>query len=372
MNTAPLTRHLALPAAGVAGVLMLSCMATPPSSVLAFDGGRVRAADLVEAERVEDLMARLQPRLLELLPDTAFDDLDVWIQDTPSLYSFQSEASTDAEGLWSPTHQRIMLSRHADHIERTLAHELTHAALGESWGMLPGSMEEGLADHVSGELCASGAARLRAGRLSSACLATGGVSLQIEITPRTAGLRHGWSANVRLKGDAQGTDPMDVFRLAAGLSSTRLESGAKRGFYGLAYLAVSRIVDRQGYAGLQALCLRAEEADLSHVPARWVLEAAGLQEDADSWRRAAARHMGDAELRELIRMYPSFVTDAVESFMASTDEEVRDVEDLEVLIRLREGTAVVRLAEMPDLQERVARALEPAGPEPVRLASAHR
>ncbi len=372
VKTAPLTKHLAFPAAGVAGVLLLSCMAAPPSSVLAFDGGRVLAADPTEAEQVEDLLARLQPELLGLLPDTAFEDLDVWIQDTPSLYSNPTEASTDAEGLWSPTHQRIMLSRHADHIERTLAHELTHAALGESWGMLPGSMEEGLADHVSGALCESGASRLRAGRLSSACLATGGVSLQVDVMPRSDQARTGWSAAIRLKGEAEGTDPMDVFRLAAGLSSTRLESGAKRGFYGLAYLAVSRIVDRDGYEGLQALCLRATEQGLSQVPSSWILDAAGLDADATSWRRAAAGAMGEAELLELVRMYPSFISDSIEGYLSSTGASPDVIANLEVEIGLREGTAQVRLSQLPELQEQLIADLTSRQVDTLQVASAHR
>ena len=372
MKTAPLTKHLVFPVAGVAGVLLLSCMATPPGSVLAFDGGRVLAANQGEAEQVEGLLDRLQPELLALLPDTEFEDLDVWIQDTPSLYRSPTQASTDAEGLWSPTHQRIMLSRHADHIERTLAHELTHAALGESWSLLPGSMEEGLADHVSGALCTSGAARLRAGRLSSACLATGGVSLQVDVTPRADAPQHGWSAAIRLKGTADGTDPMDVFRLAAGLSSTRLESGAKRGYYGLAYVAVSRVVDRLGYAGLQQLCLSAVEQGLSQVPPRWILDAAGLDEEVESWRRAAAMGIGDAELGELVRMYPSFISDAIRGYLETAGTELASIEDLDVQVRLREGTSLIRLSELPDLEARVARQLELAPRARMTVALAHR
>ena len=212
--------------AGVAGVLLLSCTAAPPATVRAFEGGRVRAASQLEAARVEDLVSRLRPELLRLLPDSSFPDIEVWVQERPGLYRFGTEGTADAEGLWSPSHRRIMLSRHADHLERTLAHELTHAALGESWRMLPGSLEEGLADHVSASLCEDGAARLRAGRLSSACLATGGLALDIDILPRptrydpTAPTRRRWSARIRLKGDTHAADPLDVFRLAAGLSST--------------------------------------------------------------------------------------------------------------------------------------------------------
>jgi hypothetical protein len=341
-------------------------MATPPASVLAFDGGRVRAADQVEAERIEALVAELRPRLLELLPDSSFDELEVWVQDKPSLYRFAAAATADAEGLWSPTHRRIMLSRHADHVERTLAHELTHAVLGDSWTMLPGSLEEGLADHVSATLAESGAARLRAGRLSSACLATGGLEIDVDVLRVVdldrdePGVRRGWSARVKLKGDTVASDPMDVFRLAAGLSSTRLDTGAKRGFYGLAFLAVSRIVERQGYEGLQRLCAEAAEAGFERVPAGAILAAAELDADPDTWRRAAASAMGEAEIIELIRMYPDFLIDALTGYLTQihSDGDVESwLDDVEVEIRLAHGAATVTLHELPFVREEIVAGL---------------
>lgn len=356
--------------AGVAGVLLFSCMAAPPSTVLAFDGGRVRAASPVEAEKVEDLMARLRPELLGLLPDSSFEDLEVWVQERPSLYRFTSEATADAEGLWSPSHRRIMLSRHADHLERTLAHELTHAVLGDTWAMLPGSLEEGLADHVSATLCDDGAARLRAGRLSSACLATGGLSIDVDIRRRAEGdseaeaVRRGWSARVKLKGDTEEIDPLDVFRLSAGLSSTRLDTGAKRGFYGLAYLVVSRIANgADGYATLHELCAGAIESGDGRISPAAVLEAAGLSKDADDWRRAAASAMGPAEVTELVRMYPDFLVSAIEGYLATmaADEDPREaLAQLDIRVRLSEGTAEVSLADLPFVQRELALGFAPA------------
>lgn len=360
------------PLAGVAGVLFFSCMATPPSEVLAFDGGRVRAADAVEAERIEGLLQVLKPRLLTLLPDSTFEDLEVWVQEHPTLYRYTTEATADAEGLWSPTHRRIMLSRHADHVERTLAHELTHAVLGESWNMLPGSLEEGLADHVSATLVEDGATRLRAGRLSSACLATGGLEIDVDVTRVNPGFsserlgaasettvpsRRGWSARVKLKGDTDSTDPLDVFRLSAGLSSTKLDTGAKRGYYGLAFLVVSRIAARDGgYEGLQRLCLDAAEKGLDHVPVRDILKAAGLGPTPDEWRRAAAQAMGPDEIVELVRMYPDFLVDALTTYL----EALRPngsmetwLSHVDVRVSLVEGGASVALNSLPFVEEAI-------------------
>lgn len=349
----------ALSLVGVAGVLLFSCMATPPATVLAFEGGHVRAANATEARRVEDLLVALRPQLLELLPDSAFDDLEVWVQERPSLYRFATQATADAEGLWSPSHRRIMLSRTADHLERTLAHELTHAVLGDSWAMLPGSLEEGLADHVSAVLCEDGAARLRAGRLSSACLATGGLELDVDVAPAdaTTVLHRGWSARVRLKGDTESTDPLDVFRLAAGLSSTRLDVGAKRGFYGLAYLVVSRVADGpDGYAALHRLCTAAADRGDDQIALQEVLDAAGLTRDTDDWRRAAASAMGAPELVELVRMYPDFLVNAVADYLRAqgpTTDPAAQLDALRISVRLAEGTAHVDLGDLPFVREAI-------------------
>ncbi|MEM9381225.1 MAG: hypothetical protein AAGB93_14830 [Planctomycetota bacterium] len=358
------------PLLGVTGVLFLSCMATPPSSILAFDGGRVLAADAHEAERVETLVSDLRPRLLELLPDASFDSVDVWVQERPSLYRFTAASTADAEGLWSPTHRRIMLSRHADHFARTLAHEMTHAVLGATWSLLPGSIEEGLADHVSATLCENGAARLRAGRLSSACLATGGLEIDVDVvrvdrsTDDLLPVQRGWSARVKLKGETAPTDPMDVFRLAAGLSSTKLDTGTKRGFYGLAYVAVSRIVEREGYEGLHRLCAEAEEEGFDRVPAGAILRAAELDRDPETWRAAAASAMGDREIVELVRMYPDFLVDALTGYLATVHEAAERrvdpaelLHDVDVRVRLADGTSSITLRELPFVRAEVVSTL---------------
>jgi len=369
-----------LPLAGLAGVLFFSCMASPPSTVLAFEGGRVLAADDVEAQRIEALMGRLRPAVVALLPDAAFEDLEVWVQDRPRLYRFPSESTSDAEGLWSPTHRRIMLSRHADHLERTLAHELTHAVLGETWAMLPGSLEEGLADHVSAALVDEGAARLRAGRLSSAMLATGGLEIDVDVLrPRadvdlaTAEPR-GWAARVRLSGDAAAADPLDVFRLSAGLSSTRLDTGTKRGFYGLAYLVVAAVVDRGGYGALHALCAEAEAEGLDGVPMERVLAAAGLDADAASWRARAAASMSEDDVIELVRMYPAFLVDALADYVdeLEADDPVAALRGLDVRVRVVGSDVSLALGDLPFVEQAVVALLVPIEARGPRVAAATR
>lgn len=369
-----------LPLAGVAGVLFFSCMAAPPSTVLAFEGGRVLAADDVEARRIEALLERLRPAVVALLPDAALEDLEVWVQDRPRLYRFPSEATSDAEGLWSPTHRRIMLSRHADHLERTLAHELTHAVLGESWSLLPGSLEEGLADHVSAALVEGGAARLRAGRLSSAMLATGGLEIDVDVLrPRadvdlaTAAPR-GWAARVRLSGDGAASDPLDVFRLSAGLSSTRLDTGTKRGFYGLAYLVVASVVERGGYEALHALCAEAADEGLGAVPMQRMLDAAGLDADAATWRARAAASMSEDDVVELVRMYPAFLVDALTDYVdeLESDDPVAALRGLDVRVRVVGSDVDLDLAHLPFVEQAVVALLVPVKVEGARLAAAAR
>lgn len=304
-------------------VLLLSfagtaCQAVPPPSAHAGPSALVRAPAPEQAAEASAQLESLQPRILATLPDSRRRELEVWIQASPALYQHSASDYEEADGFWSERYGRIHLREGAEDRERILAHELVHASLGESWTRLPGTVEEGLCDVVSGLLCPEQAPQMRAGRLSAAAFATGGMQLEVELAVPTAqhplGVELGCVSRVRLLGSVLPTlDPGDVFEVEAGLSSTELPIVEKKVLYGLSYVLVERIVERSGFEGLHALCLRAEAEGLEEVPGDWLLDAADLHlAGRREWRAAIHDAIGDAELRTLLLLYPKALLDTVE------------------------------------------------------------
>ena len=125
----------------------MTTIASPPRTVNAASGWRVKSEHGEEARELCTQFEHLEPRLGALLPDWQLPTQgEIWIQEEPKLYAFPAAAKSDAEGLWAENERCILLARGADDLERTLAHEMVHAGLGPSWRMLPGSFEEGLCD----------------------------------------------------------------------------------------------------------------------------------------------------------------------------------------------------------------------------------
>jgi hypothetical protein len=257
-----------------------------------------------------------------LLPDAREQRLSVWIQPVPELYWLPRIVMAEADGFYAPGMHRIHLREGAEDLERTLAHELVHATLGPSWEALPGTLEEGLCDVVAAQLCPASAARLRAGRLSSAALALGSMELDLEcaLPPESsaAGVGLRFLARLRVDGaEPNPVDPLEVFRSSAGLSSAKLSPHVKKALYGLAGMVVQRLVDRHGIAGLHELCLRARSEGHRHVPTGWILEAAGLDRDTQHWRAALAEGMGQEELSEFVRGHPDLANPALLEFLGT-------------------------------------------------------
>lgn len=294
----------------------ISCQVVPPPATFDGPSGRVRAGAQEEAEAVHQLLEVLHPRILETLPDTVERRLEVWVQASPALYRFSEATSYDeADGFWSEGHGRIHLREAAGNLERTLAHELVHASLGESWSALPGTIEEGLCDVLATRLSPENAEEMRAGRLSAAAFATGGLELEVEVLfpghDHPGGVRIGCLSRVRLLGIVSNAlVPEDVFEVEAGLSSTDISTDEKKVFYGLSFVLVERIEARHGFEGLHQLCLRAREEGYERVPREWLLEAAGLESARlEEWRSAIHGAIGERELRTLLLLYPSALLD---------------------------------------------------------------
>lgn len=309
----------------------------PPDARFDSPAGTVRAEEAGQAASVAAQLEELHPRVQDLLPDTVQRDFEVWVQTEPRMYLFAGPSYEEADGFWAEGPSRIHLRASAGSLERTLAHELVHASLGDSWSKLPGTLEEGLCDWVSAQLVPEGAAEMRAGRLSAASFATGGLEFDIELcSPATAGIELNVGARVLLTGGLIGElTPEQVFEVRAGLSTTRLDSGAKKAFYGLSYLLVERIIERRGITGLHGMCLQAAREGLDEVPSAWLLRAAGLEHASPSdWRRAIHQALGAEEVRLLVHAYPELLRGTLERFF----EDLADSEDDLRLVR-----AVVRI-----------------------------
>lgn len=299
--------------------VLTACQSAPRARVEA-GGVEFRAERLEDAERVSSAYLRLAPRIGELLPDAQLPGISVWVQPLPTLYEFPRTTMPEADGFYAPEHRRIHLRESAPDIERTLAHELVHAALGPSWSVLPGTIEEGLCDAISAELVPGSRARLRAGRYCAAAFGLGGLRLDLTIradgSASADGIDRELHARVRFDGEQrESVDPMRVFDARAGSYSARLSVSRKKALYGYADLLVDRILERRGYRGLHTIALAASERGLEQVPAAWLLAAAQLTPDTDSWQRAILEALGPAELEELVRMQPMLLGEMLVDFL---------------------------------------------------------
>jgi hypothetical protein len=332
--------------------LLGACFAVPPGEEAPSCLGPVRAASRECAQEVAVLVNALAPRVEAAVPDAHLEQLEVWVQATPTLYAFGSSAYSDADGFWAEGVRRIHLRERADQADRTLAHELVHAGLGPVWRALPGTLEEGLCDHVAARLCPDAAPRLRAGRLASAALALGGLAFDLELwlpaEARPDGVAVTSLTRLRLLADPPLLmAPEDVFVVQAGLSTTHAQPGAKKALYGLGFLVVERIVARIGLDGLHGLCAEARAQDSDHASPERLRAAAGLDGGPEAWSRALAEAFGPAEVREVLRMHPQLLARAVAQLLEPLVSE--------------DGDPALALGTLARVRGRVAVAGNPAG-----------
>jgi hypothetical protein len=321
----------------------------------------VRAGERVVAERISRACEEFAPRLMDLVPDTSLPELSIWVQELPTLYEFPLTTLPEADGFYASDHRRIHLRQSAPDLERTLAHELVHAALGPSWSALPGTIEEGLCDAVSVELMPQSRARLRAGRYCAAAFGLGGLRLTLHIRTDALvspdGLTRELEARVRLEGERhESVDPMSVFEAQAGSAFAKLSVSRKKALYGFADLIVDRILERRGYEGLHLIARTARQRGGTQIPKQWLLDAAELTRDGESWQSALLMGLGPEELEELVRMQPMLLGDMLVDFLLPLPRGT-DIDALlggtSMTIRAETDAASVNLLSIPDFHKSV-------------------
>ena len=129
-----------------------------------------------------------------------------------------------------------------------------------------------------------------------------------------------WAGSTVAKRPADGerresVDPMSVFEAQAGSASTKLSVSRKKALYGYADLIVDRILERRGYAGLHRIATTARQQGRTQIPRQWLLDAAELTRDPESWQQALLEGLGPQELEELVRMQPMLLGDMLVDFL---------------------------------------------------------
>jgi hypothetical protein len=273
--------------AALAGAfLSVGCLAPPPPIVVDTPFGEVRARDAEKAGEVAMLLSKLAPEVKAMLPGAQDRAIDVWVQEELAIYRFH-ERPDSVRGFTLLADEFDAKRIHLQSGGQSpwyLAHELVHALIGPSWGPLPGILEEGLGDVVAERLNPEYQSHIRAHRLLNASAFTGGLALALVYREPGSGPRSSWPEVIE-KTRLELGPGYDAPTLRTLLATPRSElherwNDIPEAFYGIAWLMVSRTVERIGLEGLHALCERASNEGRELVPIAWLEEAAELPLDA--------------------------------------------------------------------------------------------
>ncbi len=296
----------------VAALCASGCRAPTPRHAAFVAGANVEtraAADVVRAAGrgvavdVARMLAEVKPAVLAALPGTRDKQLEVWVQDELSLFRGEM-AGHDVDGFHVVDTGRIHLRRASpERMRATLAHEVVHALVEAPWRCLPPVVEEGVADWVATQVCRETAARIRAGRLSDAGGALGGLSMRLHVDMPSIYGRTALPSRILLSTDAQ-LELDSIFAAHVhGLDALKASTDVRPGLYGCGFLLVDRIVEERGIEHLYDLCRRAHAAGQPLVGREDLLAAARLAMSARSWTLAAARALSVADVHELGRRH---------------------------------------------------------------------
>jgi hypothetical protein len=278
-----------------AGALLLALAAcrSAPEVALETPYGWVRADTPQRARDLGLLLTELAPRVHTLLPDTHGRPTEVWLDE--GLLAGKAGVRAGVVGVTALDAGRIHVRADRLHLDADfiLAHELVHAQLGPSWDPLPAVLKEGLCDVVASQLAPGSAVRIRAMRLVDASFSDPEMALELCYSVP------GEPARERMTIPISGLDrldPIDALAMHGGGIEVRDQPGQESAHYGYGMLICERIVDRMGFVGLHQLCVRASAVGHRVVPAAWLLAAAGLDEQASTWRGALVDSLAAPEL----------------------------------------------------------------------------
>lgn len=163
-----------------------------------------------------------------------------------------------------------------------LVHELAHALLGPGWRTLPLALEEGLCTLLNDELAdpALLIAHLR-------CAARAGGSSMYSVSFHVLRPDDEPAKYSTFWGNSGGSDASEstltiaeILALADSSDLKTMTKGEVGHVYGVGVVVVSRILAAGGIEELHELSLRAADEGHEHVPVAWLLEAAGIESDA--------------------------------------------------------------------------------------------
>jgi len=274
-----------------------ACIQAPAAKV-STEYGLVRAGTDAEAQELAAIVGSLRPRVQALLPDTSDRSIDVWLDE-----ALARRAGPGEEGIAALTNLeagriRISGEAHGIDVDFLLAHELVHALMGESWAPLPAIMKEGLCDAIACRLVPEAAPLARALRMFGARFAFGTQELLLSCTEPSFGGR--WTTRILISGPEIGRrGPLEVISQAGHGVRLHEELQDEDVLYGYGLLLVERTIARIGISGLHELCARAERLGAEVVPTEWLLWAADLDAEPDTWERALAEAIGPSEFSAL-------------------------------------------------------------------------
>ena len=346
--------------------LLAGCRIPPPPVRQETPVGVVFGNSREEVAHASAWFEMLHARIRELLPDTRDHEVELWVQKELGIHRFE-EVPAMLDGFVNQRGDRIRVRSGVECVEQTIAHELVHALLSESWALLPSVVEEGLCEAVAMQTVSGCASRLRTKRLFGAAFYLGEVSARASLIYRPSGSRL-LSIQIPAHFATEREDlmpPLPVLSLT-GNSIDIIARGIELNHYhyGFGMWIVERIVERHGYEGLLLLCREARRDHLEQIPPERLLEAAELG-PPESWQLEILESLGEEDLRWVVLENQRSVTTQAARWLRHVADEggTADaiLERCQFTFRLDGVDREISLLDLPEIRTALLHALDGFG-----------